>query len=111
MTVTLKGTNLKLTAALKAYASEKVESLEKFFPGITVARIELGKTSRHHQKGDVWRAEATLDGPKHVFRAEAVAEDIYAAIDMVRDELKRDLQRLKEKRAAKIRSVRRAKTR
>ncbi len=110
MTITIKGTNLELTEGLKAYATDKIQSLEKYFPGITVARIEMGRTSRHHQKGDVWRAEVNLDSPKHVFRAEAVEEDIYAALDAVKNELKKELLRLKDKRATKIRSVRRTKS-
>lgn len=106
MTVTIKGTNLELTPALKQYAAEKVLSLGKFFPGLTIARLELERTTRHHHKGEVWRAEGNLHGPHHLFRAEAEAADIYAAVDRMKDELKRELHASKEKRRTQVRQAR-----
>lgn len=105
MTVIIKGTNLDLTLPLKKYAEYKILALVKFFPGLTQARIELERTTKHRHKGEVWRAEANITGPQHLFRAEATADDIYAAIDAMKNELKRELHVLKEKRT---RSVRRA---
>ncbi|OGL87373.1 ribosomal subunit interface protein [Candidatus Uhrbacteria bacterium RIFCSPLOWO2_02_FULL_48_12] len=109
MVVDIKGTNLELTPALKKYATEKIASLVKFYPGLIQARIELERTTKHHHKGEVWRAESNISGPQHLFRAEAMANDIYAAIDAMKDELKRELQALKEKRARFVRRARRAK--
>ncbi|KKU48194.1 ribosomal subunit interface protein [Candidatus Uhrbacteria bacterium RIFCSPLOWO2_12_FULL_46_10] len=106
MVISIKGTNLDLTPALKRYAEQKILSLAKFFPGLTHARVELERTTKHHHKGDVWRAEANLHGPKHLFRAEAVSTDIYAAVDAVKDELKRELHGLKEKRSISVRQAR-----
>lgn len=111
MEITIRGTNLELTPALKRYATKKVASLEKFFPGVTIARVELERTTKHHHKGNIWRAEVNLDAPQHVFRAEAVGADLYGAIDAVKDELKRELQGLKEKRQVAVRRARRAKIR
>ena len=107
MTVTIKGTNLELTPALKQYATEKVLALLKFFPTVTIARLELERTSRHHHKGEVWRAEANLHAPHHLFRAEACATDIYAAVDGMKDELKRELKNLKDKKSGAVRQARR----
>jgi putative sigma-54 modulation protein len=109
MTVTIKGTNLDLTPALKRYATDKVLGLGKFFPTITLAAIELERTTRHHQKGEIWRAEANLRATGHLFRAEAAAGDIYAAVDALKDELKRELKALHERRALDVRRARRAK--
>lgn len=109
MTVTIKGTNLDLTLPLKKYAEYKILALAKFFPGLTQARIELERTTKHHHKGEVWRAEANISGPQHLFRAEAMANDIYAAIDAMKDELKHELHALKEKRVRLVRRARRAK--
>jgi|SRR3989338_1431230 len=109
MTITIKGTNLDLTPALKQYATEKVLNIEKFLPSIVLAELELERTTRHHQKGLVWRAEANLHAPQHLFRAEAFGEDIYKAIDALKKELKHAIGSLKEKRAGAIRKARRSK--
>ena len=109
MTVTIKGTNLDLTPALKRYAMDKALALLKFFPSITIARIELERTTKHHRKGVVWRAEANLKAPQHLFRAEALAGDIYSAIDMLVDELKRELRALKGRRLDAVRRARNTK--
>ncbi len=104
MDITLKATNLELTEALRAYAEEKISSLEKYYPEVMRARVELERTTRHHHKGgDLWRAEANVQAPKHLFRAEAEAQDIYAAIDALKDELKDELHRWKEKHSARQR--------
>ncbi len=98
MDIVFKGTNLELTDALKTYAQEKISGLEKYYPDVLRARVELERTTRHHHKGgDLWRAEANLQAPKHLFRAEAEAQDIYAAVDALKDELKHELRRWKEK--------------
>lgn len=109
MTINLKGTNVELTAAMKKYAESKVASLEKFFPSILSARVELERTTPRHSKGEVWRAEVNIRVPRRLVRAEAVAKDIYAAVDKVKDELKRELRILKEK--VKEKTVRRARAR
>jgi putative sigma-54 modulation protein len=98
MKIDIKGTNMELTEAIKDYVNEKIGGLEKFFDNIVEAKVEVGKTSNHHQKGDIFRAEANLDVPeKHVLRAEATREDLYMAINEVKDELQRQIKKYKEK--------------
>ena len=98
MKIDIKGTNMELTEAIKNYVNEKVGSLEKYYYGILEARVDVGITSKHHQKGDIFRAEVNLEIPqKGVLRAEAVREDLYIAINEVKDELQRQLKRFKEK--------------
>lgn len=100
---------MDLTPALKQYVEDKLISLTKYYSGLTQVRVELERTTKHHHKGGVWRAEANISGPQHLFRVEAVANDIYAAIDEMKDELKRELKALKEKRARLVRRARQTK--
>jgi putative sigma-54 modulation protein len=109
MTVTIRGTDLDLTPALKAYATKKVMALIKFMPSLNIARVELQRTTRHHRKGEVWRAEVSLHAPQHLFRAEALAADIYSAIDAVKDEVKRELRVVSDKKSSRVRQARREK--
>lgn len=94
MNVIIKGTNLELHNDLKDYAEEKVGGLKKFLEDIdlggnrVVARIELAKTTQHHQQGDIYKAEVNLQLPKKMFRSVVESDDIYKAIDNVKDELK-----------------------
>lgn len=98
MQIDIKGTNLELTQAIKDYVNEKVGSVEKFFDQALIARVDVGLISNHHQKGNVFRAEINLDVPrKHLLRAEAVRDDLYAAINEARDELERQVKKYKEK--------------
>ncbi|MCX6745911.1 MAG: ribosome-associated translation inhibitor RaiA [Candidatus Parcubacteria bacterium] len=98
MQIDIKGTNLELTEAIKDYVNEKIGGLEKFFDQILVARVEVGLTTKHHQKGNIFRAEVNLEVPqKYIIRAEAEREDLYMAINQVKDELQRQIKKYKEK--------------
>ncbi|MCX6740271.1 MAG: ribosome-associated translation inhibitor RaiA [Candidatus Parcubacteria bacterium] len=98
MQIEIKGTNLELTDALKDYVNEKVGSLEKFFEQALIARVDVGLTTKHHQKGNVFRAEINLEVPqKHLLRAEATRDDLYVAINEAREELERQIKKYKEK--------------
>lgn len=90
---------MELTEAIKTYATERIMALEKFcerYSPCDVA-LEVGQTSKHHQKGDIFRAEATVAIPGATLRAESTKDDLYAAIDDVKDELKRQLIDRKER--------------
>ena len=70
--IDIQGTNMELTEAIKAYINEKIGSLEKYYDGILVARVDVGLTTKHHQKGNIFRAEVNLEVPqKHILSAEA----------------------------------------
>lgn len=103
-TISFKGAHMDLTPAIRDYAEGKVRMLEKYFAaheGVFV-EIELGKTTEHHQKGDVFRAEVTLKAPRDSYRAEAEKEDLYAAIDVAKDELDTQLKKGSDKKDAMV---------
>lgn len=101
MTITsILGTNMDLTDAIKSYVEERVAALEKLtahFESTAELRAELGKTSKHHANGPYYFAEFHLDAPGTVLNAKAEGEDLYAVIDEVKDDLKRQLVDRKEK--------------
>lgn len=114
MKIRLKGSKLELTEALKDYTLKRIGSLEKFLErfedeGEPEVEVELARTTKHHKSGEVYYAEATLDlkskGQK--LRAENKEEDIRAAIDGLKDILKREILKLKEKRVDQKRSMKR----
>lgn len=97
MIITIKGTNIELTDALKSYAEEKIESLETYFDNIQHADIDIGLRNNHHQKGKVYYAEVNLSVPGKLLRVVKDAEDLYKAIDKVRDHFKVELEKMKGK--------------
>lgn len=97
MIITIKGTGIELTEAMKAYATEKVEDLLKYFDNIQNADIDIGLRSTHHHKGKVYYAEVNLSVPGKLLRVVKEAEDLYKAIDKVKDHFKVELEKMKGK--------------
>jgi putative sigma-54 modulation protein len=95
----IKGTNMELTEAIKQYVDKKLGSLDKLTEKYSPcdAAVEVGKTSQHHQKGEVFYAEFNLNIPGTNLRATSTKDDLYAAIDDAKDELKRQLVDRKER--------------
>lgn len=101
MKINLKATNLDLTPPLKEFVEEKIGSLEKFVSrwdreGAVEAWVEVARTSAHHHKGDVFRAEVDLRLPGKVLRAEDEDFDIRVAVDHVRDKLQKEIAKYKD---------------
>ena len=102
MTINIKATNTELTPAISSYVEEKVAGLDKFIvakdPESVLANVEIGLSSKHHQSGKVFRAEINLHiGGKYI-RAVSEQEDLYAAIDDMRDQVIREIKSFKEKK-------------
>ncbi len=102
MKLTKKATNFQFTEAVEEYLEKHlITPLQRFIDKndeSTALSIEVGKTTQHHNKGDVFRAEANLHVAGRVLRAESEREDLHAAIDEVREELVRELTSFKKKR-------------
>jgi putative sigma-54 modulation protein len=118
MKVIIKTTNLDLTPSLKDYAEKKIGELEKFLQRIAEkgqdfekgkpsyeAWVELERTTRHHHKGKVFRAECQIRLPGRSLRSESIKEDIYLAIDEVKDELQREVGQYKQKQASRYKRI------
>lgn len=104
MLVSLKGTNIQVMESTTEYVDRKlVRTVERFMSGEGAAaslKIEVGRTTRHHRKGKVFRAEANLSFGKKVLYAEAFGETLNEAIDLLEEELEREIKRFKGKRRA-----------
>ena len=102
MKITIKTKNLELTPALKEWIDDKVGSLEKFVKrleseGEVLCEVEIARTSKHHNKGDVHYAEVNLRLPNKLIRASVDEADLRVAIDRVRDLVQHDLIKYKDK--------------
>ncbi len=110
MNIIIKGTNLELHDDLKDYVNKKIGGLKKFIENENIegssiiARVELAKTTQHHQQGDIYKAEVNLQFSGKMFRSSVESDDIYGAIDDVKDELKMMISNYKDERNTKIRT-------
>lgn len=93
MKITFKATQLDLTPSIKTYIEEKIGSLARLImpferEGECIAEVEIGRTTHHHHKGEIFRAEVNLHLPGKSLRAEHIAVDVRTAIDRVRNMLR-----------------------
>ncbi|OGZ96106.1 MAG: ribosomal subunit interface protein [Candidatus Sungbacteria bacterium RIFCSPHIGHO2_01_FULL_50_25] len=106
MRIVLKQKNLRITPALRDYIEAKLVSPVKKIirraedEELPMLEIEIARTSMHHRKGLVYYAEANLSFGKRMIRVEAKDQDIYAAIDSLKDELESRMVRLRDKQTA-----------
>ena len=97
MQIHIKATNINLTTALRQYVEEKVEQLAKYDERIIEVRAEIDLTTHHHHKGKIFRAEFNVRVPGQLLRVEKTAEDMYKAIDKVKEHMALMLKGHKEK--------------
>lgn len=99
MKINIKATNITLTQAISDYIDKKVGMLDKFFYGVddVLINVEVGKITKHHKSGDVFRAEIKIASEGETIYASVETGDLYAAIDEVKDEIAYKLSSNKKK--------------
>lgn len=105
MKINIKATGISLTPAISEYVNKKISSLEKYVtqnPN-AVAQVEVGRSTQHHKSGDVFKAEVHLMGEGLDVYAVSEQSDLYAAVDVVKDEMAQKLSHVKGRRMAMAR--------
>lgn len=110
MKIIVQAVGFKLNKAISDFIDEKMSDLERALGGANSesveARVEIGKPSEHHKKGDVFYAEVNLKMPGKLLRATSENWDLRLAITEVKDELQRQIRKYKNKMVAKTRRPR-----
>lgn len=107
MNLQISGKNLELTEALKVYVTEKIGALARFNEHITDIRVTLEALREQHAES--FKATAQFHVGHEVLYTEEVAATMYAAIDIVKHEMERQLRDLKAKVNAKQRKAQQSK--
>jgi len=97
LNIDIRGEEMGLTEAITHAIEKKLGSLDKYMATIgdpQTLRVNVGKVSDHHKKGNIFKAEADLLIPGHKTHAEIDASELYTAIDQLKDELKNRLIKL-----------------
>ena len=99
MNMNIATKNIALDEPLRVFVEDKIGGLERLLgSGPIEARVEIGKSSRHHRSGPVFYAEVNLNIGGMLLRAEVEDKDLRTAIDLARDELHIQIKKFKEKR-------------
>ncbi|MDO8558231.1 MAG: ribosome-associated translation inhibitor RaiA [bacterium] len=101
MHLDIKGIGIELTPALKQYIEERIGGLSHFIGSdahSSSALVEVGRSTHHHEHGDVMFAKANVHLGGKTIRAEAQTQDVRSAIDEVRQELHNEILKFKGKR-------------
>ena len=97
MNITLRGDKIKITDAMKDYADEKLEKLNKYLDDSESVKANVVvKVQNYKQK-----VEVTIPLKNFILRAEEVQDDFYAAIDTVVDKIERQIRKNKTKLQSK----------
>lgn len=103
MQINIKAKNMELTVAIKDYVTKRVTNLEKFLSrmegekGEAMVNFEVAKTTNHHKAGEVFRAECLIKVNGEEFFSSADMEDLYQAIDEVKEILYAEISKEKDK--------------
>jgi len=91
MNIDLTGHQLDITPALRSYVDGKFERIERHIDNVINAHVTLDVEKLDH------KAEATLNVAGKALHAEAVAHNMYAAIDSLTDKLDRLVTKHRER--------------
>lgn len=91
MQVNLTGHHVDITPSLRDYVDSKLERLERHFDHVYDVHVILTVEKLRH------KAEATVHVNGNDLFADAVEDDMYAAIDGLIDKLDRQVKKHKEK--------------
>ena len=104
MQINLVGKNIELTEAIKSYVSKRVTNLEKLLTrieergGKVMANFEVGKSTNHHKGGEVFHTDCLIKIDGKEFYGSADKEDLYEAIDAVKNSLYNEINKNKDRR-------------
>lgn len=109
MSIIIKTKKIELTADLQEFIEEKIGGLKRFtkilqkkdsFKKGNDSRdffVEIERTTKHHKKGDIFRAEARVHLPGKTLVAISETDDLKRAIVEVKDELQQEIKKYKLK--------------
>lgn len=99
MNINIKATNMDLTTAIDQNVREKLNNINKLLNNDEAnAYVEVGRTTNHHNKGDVYRAEINLSSGEEKYYASSEGPDLYTSINDVKEQILREVKRSRGKK-------------
>ncbi|MEZ5117137.1 MAG: ribosome-associated translation inhibitor RaiA [Candidatus Nanopelagicales bacterium] len=100
MDVVVRGRNLDLSQRFREHVEEKLARIDRFGVTLSLIDVEVSKESNPRLADRAFEVELTCRGKGPVIRAEAAAQDKYAALDAAYGRLEERLRRAADKRRA-----------
>ena len=103
MEIKILSKNIELTQAIQDYVEKRVTNLGKLLSkiesegGEVLVNFEVGKSTNHHKSGEFFHTDCSIQIKGEVFYASADKEDLYEAIDAVKDSLYNKISRKKDR--------------
>lgn len=91
MKIKILAKNYKVSDRLDENLEKKFEKLDKYFQDDAVANIVISRFK------DMTKLEVTINAKQTVFRAEAIQDNVYDALDVVLDKLSNQMSKFKGK--------------
>ena len=104
MQINLQSKNIELTETIKDYVLKRVTNLEKLLSNIETNKgeakvnFEIAKTTNHHKAGEIFHADCSINIAGNRFYGSSDHEDLYNAIDEVKERLFNDIQKNKDRK-------------
>ena len=100
MRLSFKYTNLAPSPAFEDHIDKKLEPIRKITKGLdpggnAFIYIEIARTTRHHNKGDVYAVDTNLHLPKKTFRVLSKGENLERAVEGLTAKLKVSVEKYK----------------
>lgn len=94
MSINIKATNIELTEAIENHVKKQLKKIEKLLLNSdAIFKIEVGRTTNHHNKGDVYRAEIDISGGEEKYYASSEHSDLYTAFNLTREQILKEVMR------------------
>ncbi|MCL1886964.1 MAG: ribosome-associated translation inhibitor RaiA [Betaproteobacteria bacterium] len=96
MNLTISGHHLEITPAIRSHVENKLNRMKRNFDDVIDISVLL-TVDNNSDKDKRQRAEINMNMSGKTLHAESVAQDLYAAIDILMDKLDRQLVKHKTK--------------
>lgn len=102
MIIDIKAINLEVDTPLRDRLNNKLQAIGRFVKKFEahqeiITTLEITKESKHHKKGQIFQLIAKLHLPGKKIVAEHHDSEIVSGVDSIKDILKRELIKHKEK--------------
>ena len=103
MQINLQGKGIELTEAIKDYVLKRVTNLEKLLSGIEErggevrVNFEVSQSTKHHKSGEIFHTDCLIKIDGKEFYASFDADDLYSAIDEIKENLFREISKNKDR--------------
>lgn len=101
MQINIKATGIQLNEELKKLVDLKIGSLGRFLPKNKkydyLMEVEIGVSTKHHKKGEIFRSEAQVEMPGgKMLRSVSEKENMKSSLTAVKNDLQIQIKKYKD---------------